>query len=305
MKKECGVVRDLMPLVLDGVSSEESRELMLSHAMGCAECAAVFDQLKKDVPAKTAAEIEDEREAFARAAQKLRKRKRLRTLLHVLLGCLLACAVLLGGALAYRRLSLVIRPIGLDEYGIALSRLQDGRVIVSADYRGSTARLLTTLRREEETDAATGETVAVLYAGMKKHLLGRGMLTPMQNGPTVRISAEEFSDYGEIRRGTREDYVTLWRAGETIPAASPEMEAYYGWIEDMDRFEERRVELSGGEIGFLSAQDAERDSLMHTHWIALQAAVPEWQPWVGPQVKLLDEATLRWLLGGDEAQIPE
>ena len=37
-KNDCNVVRDLMPLVLDRVASDESREIVEEHITACGEC---------------------------------------------------------------------------------------------------------------------------------------------------------------------------------------------------------------------------------------------------------------------------
>lgn len=51
MKKDCEVVRDLMPLVLDDVASDGSKHMVSAHVQTCAECAAYMNQLKADLPA--------------------------------------------------------------------------------------------------------------------------------------------------------------------------------------------------------------------------------------------------------------
>ena len=304
MKEKCGVARDLMPLVLDDVSSDASKELVLGHVRNCSECMIYFDQLKRDVPAKTAQEIESEHRVFAKATAKLRKQKRLRTLKHVLAGVLIACVILLGGALGYDRLSIVTRQIGLDEYQIMLSQLQDGSVVVTADYKGSMVYLGTTMQSVVEVDEMTGEPISVLYVGMEKYWFAKKRPYPMQNASTARMSREGLSSYAMIRQGTPENSVALWKTGEPIPTASEEMEQYYGWIEVMERFEDRVSEENGGRDGHIDVEDINRESLMHTQWEALRAVVPEWQPWVGEQVAPLKEDTIRWMLEKDDVQIP-
>ena len=302
MKKECGVARDLMPLVLDEVSSDASKEMVLEHVKSCSECKTYFDQLKRDIPIKTVQEIEAEHGAFAEVTARLRRQKHLRMLRLILLGGLIACIALLGGAWGYSRLSTVTRQIGLDEYRIMLSQLQDGGVVVTADYKGSAVYLATTVQSVEEMDETTGKPITVLYVGMEKYLFAKAMVYQMQNGSVIRLPSEELSNYDEIRQGTQESFISLWKPGDTIQAASEEMEQYYSWIEVMDRFEERMVKTNDGIHGFIDAEDAHRESLMHTQWEALRAVVPEWQPWTGFQYTLLEEETLRWILEEDDLE---
>lgn len=90
MKKDCEVVRDLMPLVLDDVASDGSKHMVSAHVQTCAECAAYMNQLKADLPAGQKGAV-DSRAAFDAAAQTLRKQKRRRTLRNILLGALIVC----------------------------------------------------------------------------------------------------------------------------------------------------------------------------------------------------------------------
>ncbi|WP_028042061.1 zf-HC2 domain-containing protein [Candidatus Stoquefichus massiliensis] len=45
MSKECRIVRDLIPLVNDGVASQESQEFVEMHCLTCSDCRALLDEL--------------------------------------------------------------------------------------------------------------------------------------------------------------------------------------------------------------------------------------------------------------------
>lgn len=49
MKIECEVARDLIPLYIEGLTSEGSNEFLLNHIKDCSECKEVFDELQKDI----------------------------------------------------------------------------------------------------------------------------------------------------------------------------------------------------------------------------------------------------------------
>ena len=299
MKRECGMIRDLMPLVLDEVSSEMSKETVLRHVRTCSECNAFFGQLKKDMPTKTVREIESEHKLFAEATSKLKRQKHLRTLMNVLLGICIACTVLLSGAFGYDRLSKATRPIGLDEYNILLSEMKDGTIVVTADYKGRTEQLDATKQIVGEVDETTGEQITVLYIGMEKFLLSREIGRPMQNGSLMRIRSPRQSNYDEIRQGTHDQFTVLWKSDDPIPAASEEMEQYYNWTEMMDHFTEKMIEGPDGKAGFSTMEDENRYILIHQQWEALKSIVPEWQPWVGRDYKPLSEDTIRWIFDED------
>lgn len=299
MKKECGMIRDLMPLVLDEVSSEMSKETVLDHVRTCSDCGAFFSQLKKDMPAKTGQVTDNDQKLFAEATSKLRRQKRLRALRTMLLGIVIACAVLLSGALGYDRLSKATQQIGLGDYQLMLSEMKDGTIVVTADYQGSTEQLQATKQIVSETDETTGEQITVLYIGMEKFLLSRKIGRPMQNGSPTRIPSASRADYDEIRQGTPDQFAVLWKYGDPIPAASEEMEQYYNWADIMDHYAEKLIEGPDGKVGFATVEDANRYMLIHRQWEALESIVPEWQPWVRDAYEPLSEDTIRWILDED------
>ena len=45
MNKECGIVRDLMPLVIDDVAGGESKEYVENHLAGCEECKKIYQEM--------------------------------------------------------------------------------------------------------------------------------------------------------------------------------------------------------------------------------------------------------------------
>ena len=155
MKKDCEVVRDLMPLVLDDVASDGSKHMVSAHVQTCAECAAYMNQLKADLPAGQKGAL-DSRAAFDAAAQTLRKQKRRRTLRNILLGALIVCILGLANLYCFDWLMNETRPISTSEYGIQLSKLADGRLVTSFDYHESMTPLYVKWQQVTETAASSG-----------------------------------------------------------------------------------------------------------------------------------------------------
>lgn len=87
MKHECDIVRDLMPMVVDGTASEKSKAMVDEHVAECAPCRDMFDEMRQDIAPQTA------RQEDTTLVRKLRGRRRIRTALLVLMGMAL-CAVL-------------------------------------------------------------------------------------------------------------------------------------------------------------------------------------------------------------------
>lgn len=50
MKTECSIVKDLLPLYVEDMVSEETTRFVLEHLNDCADCKAEYDALKSDGP---------------------------------------------------------------------------------------------------------------------------------------------------------------------------------------------------------------------------------------------------------------
>lgn len=295
MKKDCEVVRDLMPLVLDDVASGGSKRMVSAHLQTCAECTAYMNQLKADLPAGKKSEL-DSRAAFDAAAQTLRKQKRRRTLRNVLLGALIVCILGLANLFCFDWLMNETRPIPTSEYGIQLSQLADGRLVASFDYRGSTTPLY--VKRQQVTETLpNGSSAEILYLCAEKHIVPQESGLPMQNEGITLDSSWQTAN-AEIRQGTPEDYQVLWQSSDgAVQAASPEMEAYYEWDAVVAQFWAQSEEGDDGKAVFPGI-NGKRLSLAMQQADALAARVPEWQPRVTPQYLLQDDETIQWVLAG-------
>ena len=49
MKYEHDVIRDLMPLCIDGIASEKSREAVSEHIAECSDCAKEWEMMQKKI----------------------------------------------------------------------------------------------------------------------------------------------------------------------------------------------------------------------------------------------------------------
>ena len=87
MKHDCEVVRDLMPMVLDGTASEKSRAMVDEHIEECEPCKEVFSEMRQEI------DKEAERQQDVKLVRKLRRRRLVRRALLVLLS-VTACLVL-------------------------------------------------------------------------------------------------------------------------------------------------------------------------------------------------------------------
>ena len=100
-KNDCNIIRDLMPLVLDRVASDESREAVETHILSCGECQRQYDEMKADLPEETRAEYEEEQKQFTEALKAVRKKKTRRRIRTIALAALACMTAVLIGLFAY------------------------------------------------------------------------------------------------------------------------------------------------------------------------------------------------------------
>lgn len=95
MKNECNVARDLMPLCIDGVASEDSQQFVDKHVVACHECELVYGEMKSALPQVTA---EKENAALEKAAKAMHTKRTIRTLWAVIMGMTALMIALLANA---------------------------------------------------------------------------------------------------------------------------------------------------------------------------------------------------------------
>ena len=298
MNKDCAMARDLMPLVIDDVASGESREFVEKHLGECAECRAVYGEMKKEIPAKTAQEKGSEQAAFSKAAEKLKRKKRLRVLRNILLGVLIGCILLGGGLLGFDRLTQAREHIYYGFYNVYLSELKNGDIVFTMDYCGSYDDLGSVIKPEKEVNDVTGEEEYILYVYAEKYLIPRKNAEPMQNHGIMTITSKELQEYAEIRQGVPSEYRTIWKTGGKIDKASAEMEEYYYWNDIDEQLWRHSHETPDGKAFFASHAMRTCWDVLRAQQSAVQRTVPEWQPWTGYYFTedAPDRKTISWLL---------
>ena len=97
MKMKCEVIRDLFPSYIDGLTSEESNELIEEHLEECRECGEYLASMKEEI-------VEENQPVKNKKAvqpfRKLRQKTR-RKILLAAGGAVLICGLIFGGGLLY------------------------------------------------------------------------------------------------------------------------------------------------------------------------------------------------------------
>jgi len=76
MKTECGVVRDLLPLYLEDMVSEETRSFVKAHLEGCPECEAALAQLRSGTVETVVEESPNDRAEQGKSFKRIMRRMR-------------------------------------------------------------------------------------------------------------------------------------------------------------------------------------------------------------------------------------
>ena len=95
-KIPCAVAQDLMPLVIDGAASEQSRQAVAQHVAACSACSQIYREMQSAAPAPVAqGKVE---QGFRQAVKRQRKRFRAWKIAALCLG--LVVAICLGTVVA-------------------------------------------------------------------------------------------------------------------------------------------------------------------------------------------------------------
>lgn len=95
MKNKCDVAKDLMPLCIDGVASEESQQYVDEHVAQCRACELIYGEMRNALPQMTA---EKENAALEKAAKAIHTKRTIRALWAVIMGMAALMIALLANA---------------------------------------------------------------------------------------------------------------------------------------------------------------------------------------------------------------
>jgi predicted anti-sigma-YlaC factor YlaD len=93
-EEKCGIVRDLMPLVIDKVAGEASRALVQAHLEECPDCRRVMEDMSAEIGAGA---TDEKDEKFIRFCLKLRRALSWKRTLKAVLVTVLTVSLLAGG----------------------------------------------------------------------------------------------------------------------------------------------------------------------------------------------------------------
>lgn len=232
MNNECNVARDLMPLVIDKVASEESSALVEAHVADCSDCAQVYTDMQVKVPENK--DIAEE-VSFAAAMRQLRRTVGWRRIKVIILCAVIAPAMLVAGYLAYVHLFLDIsRPMPLDWYSVNLSRTKDGIVLASIDNTEGWSNY-------SYSEGGMGPNYSgIIYLSFDCPIFPTRKFSEnprytsyvdlrWKDGKCLYPDIEDESvmhPVREIRKGTESNYEVLYKEGDEIPFCPRALDDY-------------------------------------------------------------------------------
>lgn len=277
MKNECNIARDLMPLCIDGVASEESKKYVDDHIAECTECAVTYGEMRVELPRINA---EKEKAAMEQAAQEVNRKRRNRKRKLVVLTALVTVQVVMAGCFGYDYASIRSeRPVALDEYDAYLSCTREGsQIFLNIDMEDDSL-VFGVSGRGEKTESGGWIWSTAPNTPLIRHYSSQ----PQKGLWTDRFDHWYWID-GVIYNGNpannepiekviltcgKEEKV-IYQTGDEIPFCSEEMEAYYRAMDEA--FDYEHSSANRRSFDYDEKRDALWDKVFEMHEL-----VPEWQ----------------------------
>lgn len=128
MRKECSVVRDVLPLYLENMVSEGTKVFVEEHLASCSDCAAELERLRSGRQIDVTETPQRERDAEAIKAV---KKKIARRILKAVAAVCLVFAVLFSAVLLYTGISY---PVTKDDISLS-TKTEDGYTYITLETR--------------------------------------------------------------------------------------------------------------------------------------------------------------------------
>lgn len=267
-KKECQVMRDLMPLSIDGAASEASKEMVVKHVWECEECAKVYAEMQGHLLAS-----KEEPDYLDAAARQLRRRRKMKSRLLISLTALLTAIVVVAGFFGYQYAAHGSDiPLQLDEYEAVLSRTQDGRILMNiyAEDMYLCYGISSGMQMIEDgsyvVTVTPNTTLIRSYNEQAYKVVRFDPYAYWQDGLVWVKRSAHWDEYEPlqiscIRVVSGSEERILYQTGDDIPFCSPEMDAYY---------------QAQSEFEAIYAEADARGDALNEKMAELAKLVPEW-----------------------------
>jgi len=239
-KVKCGVIRDLLPLVVDEVATEDSVELVNAHMEECEGCRGYYEGMTSAI-ARTSAPKPEEDKAFLSLGRKIKFQANMRKWLTRALAAVLAFVIIVSGyVFVDRKVSIYNVDMDPDWADVQLYYEPNGTVGARIDmkdghgwyncmqmlYRDGILYLMP--MRPEWTFLNKGNTRGENYPLHEYYWQDGKIVQKINDGdvfwnPDKNLWEEVIDEIVRpvytVRWGTMENYNTLYVEGDEIPSA--------------------------------------------------------------------------------------
>lgn len=165
MKHDCDIVRDLMPMCIDGTASEKAKQMVDEHVAECPPCEKVYAEMKGET--KIELPVQPAAPEFVTTVKKMKNRRKRRTWLTLLLGVMIAAVVAWCGAYGYYWY--FVEHILLEEAQLSLVTSTDGIGLVHASNVPKSAYMVIRLSEMVYPESAKGQCEAHVYLSATRY----------------------------------------------------------------------------------------------------------------------------------------
>ena len=165
MKHDCDIVRDLMPMCIDGTASDKAKAMVDEHVQECPPCDKVYAEMKGE--AKIELPVQPAAPEFVTTVKKMKNRRKRRTWLTLLLGVMIAAVVAWLGFYGYYWY--FVEHILLEEARLSLVKSTDGIGLIHASNVPKSAYMVIRLSKLEYPESAKGQCEAHVYLSATRY----------------------------------------------------------------------------------------------------------------------------------------
>ncbi len=227
----CKIVQDLLPLYVEDICSEGSREYIEQHLAECAECRAMREALSQHIQASAA------QPHIPKDFAVFRRYMRLKRILISLIALIVLVPLCIAAYLQIDLYMYNFNPVPVEPIESTVCRLSDGSIYVSLKYTDENVRVTSCY----ETGGVYDETIHYIQLGyIPRHFFSSKFRNRGAEGfEFVIITSESWKKYEYSKYHTGWHYPhtqiilngpdgerVIWQEGDEIPAADESMERF-------------------------------------------------------------------------------
>ncbi|MBH5319400.1 zf-HC2 domain-containing protein [Paenibacillus sp. GSMTC-2017] len=228
---KCEIINDLLPLYIDNVCSEESRQLVEEHFDSCSNCKYRAEKLQHNIAIpRVSVENNNSEVKVLRGMSDFWNRTKIKAFMKGLIIASLSCTILLFAYIGLFHWKIV--PVSMDVVEIKeVSQLANG--LITYHVRLTDGYELNYTKGDLDKD---GNMYVTPYRPIIKRKakveFGLHNMYYLSDPAESDIWQANWGDNIKMKAlyfGTKEDNILIWKDGMKLPAASAQVEANFNW----------------------------------------------------------------------------